>query len=226
MALKCLFNIPDAQFENWFTQNMPEDSVYGSIAQTYIISIDELIVQHRGGTRHCCRKKATACKGQGLNVVPRPNQGAAFDYICTNGCGARFPSRDAWRSHEMKSWGQILYICQASTCRDTNRKRHWVYKEGIRAHDKTHHRSADGSNLEVLQEEFPINSNHRTDCVFIECSHSIRSFKEQINHIGQHYESGDWGGWHWREATGHWPNFPTSHGVHPGLCVLPVSKKF
>ena len=219
VALKCLFNIPDIQFENWFTQNMPEDSAYGSIAQIHNTSIDELITQHRGGTRHCCRNKDIICKGQSLDAIPRPNQGAPCEYICTNGCGARFPTRDAWRSHEIKSWGQILYICQASTCKSRNIKRHWVYKEGIRGHNNTHHKGSDGSVLEVSQDNYSIAPNHRTECVFVECPYTIGSFKDQISHIGQHYESGDWRGWHWREATGHWPDFPQAHALHPARCV-------
>lgn len=210
MSLKNLFGIPSRTFEAWLIKTFHGDSAYGTSTQTTNTAMDELVAQRQGNTKHCCRKKTERCDGQGMNNRPRATRTDPCVYICTIGCGAICKTKDSWKSHEMKSWGQVLYICNEASCSGGAKAiRCWVYKEGLRSHNNTHHNGATG---QLAQKEIPIHSNYRRDCVFLECEHVNESFMDHINHVGKHYEEGDWGNFHWRESL------HGEHALHPGKC--------
>ena len=210
MSLKNLFNIPSRTFEAWLIKTFHGDSAYGTSTQTTNTAIDELVAERQGNTKHCCRNKIKRCDGRGMNDRPRASRIDPCVYICTIGCGAVFKSKDSWKGHEMKSWGQILYVCNEASCTGRAKAtRSWVYREGLRSHNNSHH---DGATGQLAQKEIPLHSNYPKDCVFFECKHRNGSFMDHINHVGKHYEEGDWGNLRWRESL------HGEHALHPATC--------
>ena len=243
-SVSSLFDIQMEELRAWFTNSMTEDSVYGSNNHTSDIADDSAygsnettpvmilndltadeqrlingpIFQHQGNSRHCTQHNKRQCDRHGNGFSPRRDHEVPVQYICTIGCGKSFRTKDTWRNHERKSWGQELYICRVPYCRNTQQESpQWVYKDGLRAHQNTKHKDMPSQALQM--ERIPIPGNFRRLCVFWECDYAIKDFIDQINHIGAHYETGDWAELNWREAFGY-------HAPHPGKCQGFTSKKW
>ena len=197
-CLSMLYGSSIKRIRNWFMRNgtasiEDEDTGYQTMRdlETDIISLYQ---GNRG-----CKRNATSIGVRALTSIQIPRN-EARPYACTSRCSKCFKDKAAWERHEEKNRVQRLWVCSFQGCKNKEqRKRVWLNrKEHYINHVSSHHPGLGKTPRDIDNCYIEMKSNFDKRCILKSCNQIFYSWKERINHIGDHLR----GPWHmsdWRD---------------------------
>ena len=183
---------------NWFMQNVTESIEDEDTGYQTMTDLDTDITSLYRGNRGC-KRKATSIGVRAVTSIQIPRN-EARPYACTSRCPKCFENKAAWERHEERNRVQRLWVCSFQGCRDKEqRKRVWLNrKEHFINHVSNHHPGLGTAPRDIDNCYVEMKSNFDKRCIIKTCNQISHSWKERINHIGNHLR----GPWHmseWRD---------------------------
>ena len=201
LIMSCLSTCFGSSIEpirDWFRQNVTvsledEDTGY----QTMRASKTDIASLYRGNRG--CERKATSIGVRAVTSrqVPR-NESRPF--ACTSRCPQSFKEKGNWERHEEKNRVQRVWICSFQGCKNKEaRKRVWLNrKEHFHNHISNHHPGLGITPRDIKNCYVELESNFDKHCIFSSCNEIFHSWKQRINHIGEHFRL-PWDMSEWRD---------------------------
>ena len=197
-CLSMCFGSSIEPIRNWFMGNVTvsiedEDTGYQTMTDLET-DINSLYRGNRG-----CKRKATSIGVRAVTSIQIPRN-EARPYACTSRCSKCFKNKADWERHEEKNRVQRLWVCSFESCRNKEqRKRVWLNrKEHFINHVSNYHPGLGTKPRDIDNCYVEMKSNFDKRCILKSCKEIFHSWKERINHIGEHLRNP----WHmseWRD---------------------------
>ena len=195
-CLSILFGSSIEPIRKWFRRNMTvpvgdEDTGYQTMGDSEN-DITSLYQGNRG-----CKRRATSIGVRAVTSI-QVARNEARPYACTSRCSKCFKDKASWERHEEKNRVQRLWVCSLQGCRNKEpKKRVWLNrKEHYINHVSNHHPGLDTTPRDIDDCCIEMKSNFDKHCIFRFCNQIFHSWKERINHIGDHlrrpWHMSDW----------------------------------
>lgn len=187
-ALSIAFNKPFDYIREWFDRTLQADMVscQGTTALTAPSTINKDVTAKYQHNQKSCKN--------GQNTSSCEGWTAELPYSCTFRCGIRFKRKSDWQRHEETNQPQSIWQCIVGRCQSkpfvTTRR------DKVKKHLEDHHTNVDDHHIDSFR--IPVDSRFSTMCIFDGCEmnfvegQSQHRWKERLDHIAKHMESGSW----------------------------------
>jgi len=187
-ALSIAFNKPFDYIREWFDKTLQADPVSGkgTTALTAPLTIHKSIAAKYQHNQKSCKNGQNTSRCEGWT--------AELPYSCTFRCGIRFKRKSDWQRHEETNQPQSIWQCIVGRCQSkpfvTTRR------DKVRKHLEDHHTDVEDRHIDSCH--VPVDSRFSTMCIFNGCEktfiegQSQHRWKERLDHIAKHMESGSW----------------------------------
>ena len=199
-CLSMCFGSSIKPIRNWFRRNVTVSSEDEDTGYQTMRDLETDITSLYQGNRGC-KRKATSIGVRAVTSIQIPRN-EDRPYACTSRCPKCFENKAAWERHEEKNRVQRLWVCSFQGCRNKEqRRRVWLNrKEHYINHVSNHHPGLGTTPRDIDNCYVEMKSNFDKRCIIRSCVQTFQSWKERINHIGNHLR----GPWHmsdWRDMN-------------------------
>jgi hypothetical protein len=187
-ALSIAFNKPFDYIREWFDRTIQADMVNGkdTTALTAPSPINKDVAAKYQYNQKSCRNGQNTSRCEGWT--------AELPYSCTFRCGIRFKRKSDWQRHEETNQPQNIWQCIVGRCHP--KPFVTIRRDKIKKHFEDHHTDVEDHHIDSCH--IPVDSRFCTMCVFDGCEknfiegQSQHRWKERLDHIAKHMESGSW----------------------------------